>query len=143
MQFSLKHLMWAMTMLCILIGLIVASPPVLSLPILILCLLALPGVTLTGMIWASGRLRAFFIGAGATAFLPLIWAAFFTFAQGPSRARNIDNLMWQPAIKTVWITFHLTLAAPIISGSIGGIAAGITFGFVNSTPPQVTDSAKE
>src|SRR5689334_3771962 len=77
MQFRLAHLLVAITIFAIALGLTFISPPAVGFPILAILLPTAPAIWITGIIHARGGLRAFFVGGLSAGAVPCLFAFYF------------------------------------------------------------------
>lgn len=144
MQFRFSHVMIGITTFCVLLGLVLPSPPILSFPVLYVLMTATPAICLTGVVWGQGRQRAFYCGAMISGVAPWISAFRMTYETFPRIfyslfIGNLEKEWFQPSIGSDFWTIHLLLLAPCFAALIGGVAGLIAYGFVvatNRTTPE-------
>jgi len=96
MTFRLRTLLIGITAVGVLLFLLTAAPSYVAVPALVAIWLFIAGLLLAGIVYGSGRVRAFCLGgmfpAGGTVFA-LTWLLFSWMLAGPWETRDVSRLL--------------------------------------------------
>jgi hypothetical protein len=135
MQFRLSHLLVAITALCVLLGLLFVSPPILGIPVILFLLALWLPIWGVGITFGQGRHRAFFLGGLMCGLVPCL-CAYYHYLYSLDvyvyllRSGTVHGDLWRPPYATMWWWSHLVLALPWLTGMTGGFAGLLTFRYV-------------
>jgi hypothetical protein len=145
MQFRLITLLVSITIFAVLFGLVVAVPPGISLPILTILLALSPSILITGVVYARGVQRAFFIGALAAGAVPYAFIAISCIwvvadILGDLRYSSMEGYWWRillgretPSIST---SYALLLIMPAFISLIGGCVSAFVCYALTAAPAE-------
>jgi hypothetical protein len=140
MQFGIRTLLIVTTAVAALCGIVFAAPPIVAIPVLCTMLWVCPSVWITGIIYARGARRAFFIGGMAAGFAPHSCALYYSVMivvstfDGNSLADLFTNdEPWANLLNAA------ILLGPGVFAFLGGACGAIVYWW--NQPPRTSPSA--
>jgi hypothetical protein len=122
MQYSLRTLFILMAAICVYLG-ILNAPIFISFPVFCTLALLAPAYWVTGVVYARGEQRAFFIGglaAGAAPFVAMVFTSLVMLIDGPFRwGRGFGRYEWGET-QFFNMVSSLLIFAPIAIAFLGG-----------------------
>ncbi len=124
MRFGLKSFLTAISLFCVLFYLLYAAPTVVATPALVFVWVGVAALVMAGLIYATGRLRAFCLGAmlpAGASIIALTWMLCIWLMAGPYEVKDWSKLLGH--LGDLAFTMRVWTGGGLLLVVVGGLAS--------------------